>query len=261
MCVCVSAPGGCARAVQAYYRDDSVRDVQDTPLAFAGVALTLLISIGLPICLQMQGKGKKTRRPPAERKDKNADAPAAPHMPRKERRGGEREARESSSHAAPQMADIAAVTTTEDTGSCVCEGCLGCRGRGWGWGASWQGSDLGMMRLWGRELRLECLGAGCACWFAGKCALEARGGRPGSRLCRRAIMRCLPATRAPVGVICSDEDDDDDDDAHDDDDDAGVHNLSNTLNAPRAITKVSGPWSEEEEVSERTHSTIREHIL
>jgi len=114
-----------------------VRDVQDTPLAFAGVALTLLISIGLPICLQMQGKGKKTRRPPAERKDKNADAPAAPHMPRKERRGGEREARESSSHAAPQMADIAAVTTTEDTGSCVCEGCLGCRGRGWGWGASW----------------------------------------------------------------------------------------------------------------------------
>ena len=104
--------GGCV-CVQAHYRDDSVRDVQDTPLAFAGVAVTILISIGLPICLQMQGKSKKApRRPP---KDKNADTPQAAHVPRKERRG-EREARDPASHVAPQVAEIAAVTTTEDTG-------------------------------------------------------------------------------------------------------------------------------------------------
>ncbi len=102
--------------VQAHYRDDSVRDVQDTPLAFAGVAVTILISIGLPICLQMQGKSKKApRRPP---KDKNADTVQVAHVPRKERRGEReaREARDPASHFAPQVAEIAAVTTTEDTG-------------------------------------------------------------------------------------------------------------------------------------------------
>lgn len=113
--------------VQAHYRDDSVRDVQDTPLAFAGVAVTILISIGLPICLQMQGKSKKApRRPP---KDKNADTPQAAHVPRKERRG-ERETRDPASHVAPQVAEIAAVTTTEDTGvSCahLCRMLAGCQ--------------------------------------------------------------------------------------------------------------------------------------
>ena len=71
-----------------------------------------MISIGLPICLQMQGRGKRKRAgAPIEKKDKNAEPPA-PHVPRKERRG-EREVRDIS---APQTADIAAVTTTEDTG-------------------------------------------------------------------------------------------------------------------------------------------------
>jgi hypothetical protein len=38
----------------SYYRDDSVRDVQDTPAAIAAVWATLIISIGVPLCLQLQ---------------------------------------------------------------------------------------------------------------------------------------------------------------------------------------------------------------
>jgi DnaJ family protein C protein 1 len=96
----------------AHYRDDSVRDVQDTPAAFAAVAVTLLISIGLPLCLTMQGKTKKPRRPPADKQQKGAEE-QVPHISRKERRG-ERENRDL--QCTPQTADIAAVTTTEDTG-------------------------------------------------------------------------------------------------------------------------------------------------
>ena len=108
------APGDDMGPMPAHYRDDSVRDVQDTPLAFAAVAVTILISIGLPLCLQMQGKSKRSRRPPIDKKDKAAEI-STPHVPRKERRG-EREPREASNQFTPQMADIAPISTTEDTG-------------------------------------------------------------------------------------------------------------------------------------------------
>ena len=112
------APGDDMGPMPAHYRDDSVRDVQDTPLAFAGVALTIIISIGLPLCLSMQGKSKKLRRPPPDKKAETS-LPAAPHVPRKERRG-ERDGREFSAHThtqyIPQTADIQGVSTTYDTG-------------------------------------------------------------------------------------------------------------------------------------------------
>ena len=107
-------PGDDMGPMPAYYRDDSVRDVQDTPVAFAAVAVTLLISIGLPFCLTMQGKGKRTRRPQVEKKEKSGEE-AVPHVSRRERRG-ERENRDPSSHFTPHTADISAVTTTQDTG-------------------------------------------------------------------------------------------------------------------------------------------------
>ena len=49
-----------------YYRDDSVRGVEDTPLAFAGVLVTLALSIGLPLYLSYaRGPRNKPARPPA----------------------------------------------------------------------------------------------------------------------------------------------------------------------------------------------------
>jgi hypothetical protein len=61
-----------------YYRDDSVRGVEDTPLAFAGVLVTLALSIGLPLYLSYaRGPRNKPARPPAAgaAKPAKADAP------------------------------------------------------------------------------------------------------------------------------------------------------------------------------------------
>ena len=64
--------------------------------------------------MHAQGKRKKNRRPPVEKKEKNAE-PAVPQVSRKERRG-EREARDPSTLHEPTTADIVAVSTTQDTG-------------------------------------------------------------------------------------------------------------------------------------------------
>ena len=110
-------PGDDMGPMPDYYRDDSVRDVQDTPAAWFGLLLTLVISAGLPLMLSMQGKHSRKRRPPAVQ---SFACPAgkvevpAPHMPRKVRR--EREQRDALARCTPATADIVAVTTTEDTG-------------------------------------------------------------------------------------------------------------------------------------------------
>ena len=111
-------PGDDMGPMPDYYRDDSVRDVQDTPAAWFGLLLTLVISAGLPLMLSMQGKHSKKRRPPSAHSFAfpagKAEVPA-PHVPRKVRRG-EREQRDASARCTPATADIVAVTTTEDTG-------------------------------------------------------------------------------------------------------------------------------------------------
>ena len=111
-------PGDDMGPMPDYYRDDSVRDVQDTPAAWFGLLLTLVISAGLPLMLSMQGKHSKKRRPPSAHSFAFPAGKAevlAPHVPRKVRRG-EREQRDASARCTPATADIVAVTTTEDTG-------------------------------------------------------------------------------------------------------------------------------------------------
>jgi len=81
----------------SYYRDEGFRDVKDTPDAFIGVFVTLLISIGIPLYMSMKGRIKKWKKLPpfvyiselfrTKEKPSTLDKADTPTVSRKERRG------------------------------------------------------------------------------------------------------------------------------------------------------------------------------